>query len=78
MQLFFKIFFFFGCGPFLKSLLNLLQIISGLCFGFFGLEECGILVPQLGTQPTPPALVGNVLTTGLPGNPSNAAFYRHE
>ena len=31
-----------------------------LCFGFFGPEACGILVPWLGTEPTPPALEGEV------------------
>ena len=38
-----------------------------LCFGFFGLEACGILVPWPGIEPPPPALEGEVLTTGLPG-----------
>ena len=34
---------------------------------FFGRVTCGILVPQLRIKPTPPALGGKVLTTGLPG-----------
>ena len=40
-----------------------------LCYilGFFGREACGILVPRSGIEPTPPALKGNVLTTGPPG-----------
>ena len=34
---------------------------------FFGHVACGILVPQPGIEPTPPALEGGVLTTGPPG-----------
>ena len=33
-------------------------------FCFFGCEACGILAPQPGIEPTPPALEGEVLTTG--------------
>ena len=36
-------------------------------FWFFGHEACGILAPWPGIEPTPPALEGEVLTTGLPG-----------
>ena len=58
---------FFWCGPFLKSLVNLLQYC--FCFKslFFGHEACGILAPWAGIKLTPPALGGEVLTTGLPG-----------
>ena len=35
-------------------------------FWFFGSEAWGILVPQLGIEPTPLALKGEVSTTGLP------------
>ena len=66
-RFFFKIFFFFGCGPFLKSLLNLLQYCFCFMFWFSGHEACGILAPQPGMEPTPHALEGKVLTTGLPG-----------
>ena len=38
-----------------------------LYFGFFGREACGILAPQPGIEPAPPALEGEVLTTGPPG-----------
>ena len=41
-----------------------------LCFGvffFFGHNACGILAPQPGIEPAPPALEGEVLTTGPPG-----------
>ena len=36
-------------------------------FWFFGHEACGILAPWPGIEPSPPALEGKVLTTGLPG-----------
>ena len=36
-------------------------------FQIFGHEACEILAPQPGIKPTPPALEGEVLTTGLPG-----------
>ena len=38
-----------------------------LLFMFFGCEACGILASQPGIEPVPPALEGEVLTTGLPG-----------
>ena len=48
-------------------------------FWYFGHEACGILAPQPGIEPTPPALEGKVLTTGPPGKslfffPSEANF----
>ena len=46
------------------------NIASVLCFEVFGHEACGILVPWLGTEPTPLALGGEVLTTGLSGKSS--------
>ena len=36
-------------------------------FWFFGREACGILAPRPGIKPAPPALEGEVLTTGQPG-----------
>ena len=36
-------------------------------FWFSGREACGILAPQPGIEPAPPALEGEVLTTGSPG-----------
>ena len=36
-------------------------------FWFFGRKACGILAPRPGIEPAPPALEGEVLTTGLPG-----------
>ena len=46
-----KYFLFFWCGPFLKSLLDLLQYCFCFMFCFFGLEACGILVPWPGIEP---------------------------
>ena len=59
--------FFFLCGPFLKSLLNLLQYCFCFPFRFPGQEAHGILVPRQGIEPAPPALKGGVSTTGPPG-----------
>ena len=36
-------------------------------FWFYGQETRGILAPQPGTQPAPPALEGEVITSGHPG-----------
>ena len=36
-------------------------------FWFFGHEACGILAPGPGIELAPPALEGEVLTTGPPG-----------
>ena len=36
-------------------------------FGFLGHEAGGILAPQPGIKPSPPALEGNILTAGSPG-----------
>ena len=52
-----------------KVFIEFLTILL-LCFfmfWFFGREACGILVPRPGIEPTPPALEGEVLTTGKPG-----------
>ena len=57
---------YYWCGPFLKSLLNLLQY----CFyvlGFFGREACGCLAPRPEIGSTPPATEVEVLATGPPG-----------
>ena len=63
----------FWCRPFLKSLLNMLQCCFCFMFWFFGHKACGILAPQPGIKPTPPALEGKVLTTGPPGK--SLTFY---
>ena len=70
-------FFFFLCGPFLKSLLNLLQYYFCFMFWFFGLAAHGILTSWLGTEPTHPALEGEALTTRPPGkSPCCPSFRR--
>ena len=43
---------------------------------FFGPEACGILIPQPGIKPTPPALEGEVSTTGPPGKSLNNYLIR--
>ena len=48
-----------------------------LFFFFFGREACGILAPQPGIEPTPPALEGEVLTTGPPGKSHFLAFLKN-
>ena len=46
---------------------NLLQYHFCFMFCFLGHEACEILAPHPGIEPAPPALEGEVLTTGLPG-----------
>ena len=53
---------------FKKSLLNLLQYCFCFLFWCFG---CGILASRPGVEPAPPALEGEGLTTGPPGNSPN-------
>ena len=36
-------------------------------FWIFGVEACGILAPRPGIEPAPPALEGDILSTGPPG-----------
>ena len=48
---------FFWCGPFLKSLLNLLQYCFCFMLWFFGHKACGILAPRPGIKPVPPPAV---------------------
>ena len=44
------------------------NIASVLCFGFLAIS---LQVPQPGIEPTPAALEGEVLNTGLPGKSFN-------
>ena len=63
-----KNFFFFDVDHFLKSLLNLLQYC--FCFTFwclFWLWGMWDLSSLTRIEPAPPAVEGEVLTTGLPG-----------
>ena len=70
-----KVFFYFKdfvCvggwwgGPFLKSLLNLLQYCFCCCFYFFAGRPVESQL-QPGIEPTPLALRGRILNTGSPG-----------
>ena len=49
------------------------------CFCFkpwhFGHETCGIVALQPGIEPAPPAVAGEVLTTGLPGKSPHITFF---
>ena len=47
------VFFFLKRGPFLKSMLNLLQHCFCFMLWFFGQEACGISAPWPGTEPQP-------------------------
>ena len=58
----------------MTTLLDLLQYCFCVMFWFFGCEACGILVPGPGIKPVPPALQGEVLTTGLPGKSQYMPF----
>ena len=58
---------FFLCGRlFFKVFIEFITILF-LFYVFFDHEACGILAPRPGIQPAPPALEGEVLTTGPPG-----------
>ena len=46
-------FFVFWCGPFFKSLLNLLQYCFVLCFGFLVTRHVGSYLPYQGSNPHP-------------------------
>ena len=63
--------------PSLKSLLNLLQCCFCFMFQFLGSKACVILAPHPGIEPAPPALEGEVLTTGLPARPQDGDFHRN-
>ena len=60
--------FFLKCGPFFKVFIEFVTMYC-FCFMFWFLdhEACGILAPQSGFEPAPPALEGGFLTAGLPG-----------
>ena len=53
-SLFFLSFFFvFYCGPFLKSLLDLVSIASFVCFGSLAMRHVRSYLPDLGGKPSP-------------------------
>ena len=61
-------------GPFLKSLLNLLQYCFCLMFWSFGPEAGRVLAPKPGIKPIPPALEDRILITYLQQSPSNKCY----
>ena len=66
LNFFFKLFFW--CGPFLKSLLNLLQYyFCCLCSGFLAVVRHMEFSSLIRDRAHTPALEDEVLTTGLPG-----------
>ena len=65
---FFLIYIYFWCEPFLKSFIEFVTILLLFYVLVFWLRvACGILAPWPGIEPVPPALEGEVLTTGPPG-----------
>ena len=63
--------------PSFLSLLNLLQhCFCFLFWVFLAPRQCGILAPQAGMEPAPPALEDKVLTPELPGNSPHLSYSR--
>ena len=61
-------FFFFDVDHFLKIVIEFVTIFPLFyVLFFFGPEACGTLAARPGIKPIPPALEGEVLTSGLPG-----------
>ena len=60
-----------------KVFLEFVKILLLLfMFCFFGIEACGILVPWPGITSTAPALEGEVLTTGPPGQSLDGSLFK--
>jgi len=62
---------YFWCGPFLKSLLNLLQY----CSWFFSCEACGVLAPRPGIKPA--LLAGKSEPPDHQRSPHQCDFFEH-
>ena len=60
-------FFSFLMQTLFKVFIEFVPILLLFMVWFFGQETHAILAPQPRIEPTPPALEGKVLTTGLPG-----------
>ena len=60
-------FFFFFMQTIYEVFIDLLQYCLGFMVWFFNHEVCGVLAPLPSIKPAPPALEGEVLSTGLPG-----------
>ena len=66
----------FGCGGvFFLSLYWIVTILLLFCLRFFGCEVRGVPVPRPGIKPAPPALGGEVSTTGPPGKSQVQGFW---
>ena len=52
---------------FLSVFIEFVNNVASVYFCSFGHKACGILVPWPGIEPAPPALEGQVLTTGPAG-----------
>ena len=63
------------CGGGL-SLLNLLYYFCFMFWDFFGPQGMWDLAPRPGIEPTPTALEGKVLATGLPEKSHSEVFLR--
>ena len=70
----FFFFFFFFDVTILEVFIELVTILLLFHVLVFGHEACGIFTPQPGIKPKPPALEGEVLTTGSSGKPSQYHF----
>ena len=66
--------FFFLCRPFLVFIEFVTVLFLFYVLTCFGCEACGILATLPGIKPTPPALEGEVFTTG-PGK-SPPKYYK--
>ena len=60
------------------SLLNLLQYCFCYMFCFCGCKAYELLAPRPETESIPPALEGEVLTTGPPGKSHNPILKKRE
>ena len=61
--------FFFNADHFFKIFIEFVTVLLLSYALFFGHEACSFLTPHPGTEPAPPALEGEFLTTAPPGSP---------
>ena len=64
-------FFFFLIWTIFKVFIEFVTILFLFYVLAFWPQACGILAPKAGIEPTLPALEGEVLTTGPPGESPN-------
>ena len=72
----FKVFFYMDHFKWLYWICS--NIVSALCFGFFGCKACELLAPRPGIESMPPALEGEVLTPGPPEKSYNPILKKIE